>query len=294
MCNNRRVSRRSEDELRRVVADGLRSVNAAHGGRYLSQIARSLGVYRGTVGRWLNATTTASYEHSRALSVAFPQHFDWETLSTLHAEAARGGVPGQALTVGVRSANSSAATYDLAFELLSEPCPVSSDREFLHVMFHQDHDDLDPFDTDEHSDDAAKDAAERFRTIVSQRAREGWRIRTVIATTSAIRLANVESMLARIDGPDVRVRAYAADLPLVVSPLVIARRDVVLSVDDVRLGRPRSAIALRSPSTVWWARDHFAELYDAAPYRLREPRGVDHAELDRFRHDIEARQRALR
>jgi hypothetical protein len=78
---------------------------------------------------------------------------------------------------------------------------------------------------------------------------------------------------------------------MVVSPLVIARRDVVLSVDDARLGRPRSSIALRSRSTVAWAREHFFELFDAAPYRLREPRGVDEAELNRLRHTIEANDR---
>jgi hypothetical protein len=275
-------------ELRRVIADGLRSVNEEHGGRFLSQIARSLGVYRGTVGRWVNASTTASYAHCEMLARAFPQHFDWEILSTLHATAARGDASADALTVGVRSANTAATTFDLACELLREPCGDPRNREFLHVMFHPDHDDLDPLASDRHSDGAAKVASDRFRAAMVERAAEGWRMRTVLAANSPVRLANVEAMLHVLDGPDVQVRAYAAALPLVMSPLVIARRDVVLAVDDVRLGRPRSSIALRSRSTVNWAREHFFELFDAAPYRLREARGVNGTEVGRLRRDIEA------
>jgi hypothetical protein len=118
----------SETELRRVIADGLRGLNDEHGGRYLSEIARAVGVYRGTVGRWMNASTTASYAHCEALARAFPQHFDAETLSSLHATAARGGSLGDAATVGVRAAQTSADTFDLACELLSEPVDEPRDR----------------------------------------------------------------------------------------------------------------------------------------------------------------------
>ena len=282
-CNNLDVAGTAEEQLRNLIRDGVRGLNVERGGRYLSEIARTVGVDRGTVSRWHSALSTPSLEHCAELTRAFPLYFDMDVLRNLYAQAS-GGKLADGLTVGLTSSDTTDSTYELALRSLRDPPASRREREILHVVMHVDNG---------LEDQAAaltarnQQAAQEFRDTVVRCARDGWRIRVVLATASHRRFESLTGMVERLDGPDVHIRGYVAHLPPVISPIVIARRDVLLAFDSLHAGLPVAAMAMRSQGAVRWATDYFERLFDDAPFRLRTPRGPNREEIARFHNQLE-------
>ncbi len=284
------MSTQYERELRRTVAEGLAALNEHNGGRFLSAVARTVGVDRTTVGRWSKQLTTASVEHCRALAKSYPDFFDGESMVELHANSAL--APSDAFaptTVGADVLDGSAAVFRAAADaILSDPGPPEN-RVFKLASLHVERLGADALSSDPFVDDETKNQTERFRQAMAVRAGEGWHIRIVVATASAVRLHAIWQLVKAIDGPNVQIGAYPIALPHVLSALLIANRETILSIDSPRFERPESAVVLRSRPIMKWADTYYSQLHQDAPYTLRSVHGPSEKGLDALRRHIAAR-----
>lgn len=264
----------TEQALRQLIADGLERVNASNGGRHLSVVARAVGVDRSTVGRWRQGTTTASVDHCRALAAAYPDCFDESQLVELHAQAAIGAdSPLRALTVGATVHDDGAAVHRAAAQAIRADPGSPQNRVCKLTSVHLDRRGIDAVDHDPHLDEETGAQILDFRSAMAERAAEGWKIQNVVVTDNPVRVASLEHMAASLDGPDVEIRAYPLSVPLVLSPLVIANREVFFAYDHRRFERPGSALNLRSAAVVRWASTYFDQLFLDAPFTLRDIQG---------------------
>ncbi len=284
------MSTQYERELRRTVAEGLAALNEHNGGRFLSQVARTVGVDRTTVGRWSKQSTTASVEHCRSLSDAYPDFFDHGLLVELHANSALTPTDTSApTTAGVDILDGSADVFEAAANALLGD-PGSDDNRVLKLAsLHVERVGLDSLRSDPYIDDETKVQTQRFRQAMATRAAEGWRVRIVVSTASSVRLDAIWQLVEAIDGPDVDIRAYPTALPHVLSAVLVANREVILSSDSPRFERPESAIVLRSRPIMKWADSYFADLHQTAPYTLRSVHGTSKRGSDALRRHIAAR-----
>lgn len=278
-------------ELRRLVADGLRELDQERGGRYMGTVARALGVERSTVSRWLRRSTTASVEHCRALVKQYPRFFNEDDLIGLHAQAASQTSPDDLLTVGLSVHETTLSVYEETTRSILRDPGAPEDRVCLHVGFHLDRRGVDAVVSDPLLSDEEAEVIKAFRSAMVRRARDGWKIRSVVAMSSEMRLSAVERMVGLLDGPDVEIRAYVAALPLSLAPLIVGNRDVMLAYDHRRWEKPEKAVVLRAKSVVDWASRYFEALFLDAPYTLRDPHGVVVEELARYRRELEPSSR---
>lgn len=272
-----------EAELRRQVADGLQALNEHNGGRSLSAIGRTIGVDRTTITRWARGLTSASVDHCRALAAHYPDHFDEHTLVELHARAAIGAVQNDVATVGVSVTDNGAELHRLiTASIRADPGPrqnhvlkmgsLTLDRRGTDSAV------ADPLMSEENSREILE-----FRRAMVERAAEGWRMRFVMVARNPVRLEMFRNVVDQVDGPDVEIRAYAASVPMSLSPLIVANRDVVLAYDHRRFERPDAGIILRSRPIVEWADHYFDQLYMDAPYVLRDLHGPSKSGFDDLR-----------
>lgn len=282
------MASQTELELRRQVSDGIAQLNAHHGGRYLSAIARALGVDRATVARWAKGTSTASVDHCRALAETYPRFFSEAPLVELHAQAALGLDPATALlTIGATVIDDGAGVHRAAAEaLLADPGPPEN-RICKLTSLHLDRRGTDAVDLDPHMDAEMGQAVMTFREAMAKRAGQGWTIQNVVVTSNPTRLAMVEAMVHGLDGPEVEIRAYPMAVPLVLSPLIIGNRDVFLAYDHQRFERPKAALHLRSAAMVEWASGYFDQLFHHAPFVLRSLHGPEPDGIQALRDAIE-------
>lgn len=273
----------ASSELRALVAQGIRAINEEHGGRFLSSIARHVGVDRTTVTRWRDGLTVASVDHCRALARLYPHHFNESRLVELHAMAAVTAVPqGLPLMVGAEVLGSAAEVHGAAADALEAEPSTVADRTCHLAGLHLDYRGTDAVGDDPHMDDESVEAVVRFRSAMGRRAAEGWRIRSVQSAGNPSRIDGLRSLVESVEGPDIEIRAYPTSVPLVLSPLVIGNREVFLAYDHRRWERPHSALLLRSVPVVQWANGYFEQLFHDAPIVLRSvhgPRPEGFAEL---------------
>lgn len=273
-----------ELELRRQLSDGIAQLNAHHGGRHLSSIARALGVDRATVARWAKGSTTASVDHCRRLAETYPQFFSEGPLVELHAQAALGVDPMTALlTVGATIYDDGADVHRAAAEALREDPGSPENRVCKLTALHLDRRGTDAVDLDPHMSPEMGQQVIAFRDAMSERARQGWTIQNVVVTNNPVRLAGLEAMIHGLDGPDVEIRGYPMAVPLVLSPLIVGNRDVFLAYDHQRFERPKAALHLRSAALVSWATSYFDQLFDQAPFTLRSVHGPEPDGMRAFR-----------
>lgn len=276
-----------ESQLRSVIAEGLTRLDEAQGGRYLSTVARHLGVERSTVSRWRQQQATARPDHCEMLAHRWPDYFKRDELLDLHYRSLQTGLVHDRRTVGLEILSDTGTVLDASTaELLAEP-ESANDRVIDHTALHIDRIGRDPIENDSlfGADLAAKLRA--FRTAETRRAEQGWTIRAVVSAGKTERLASITAMVTALDGPNVEIFAYPHSLPLVIAPLVIANRTVLMTHDHRRWERPGAALLIRSRAAATWAGHYFSELIADAPFRLRNPSGVDRAELDRYRRALD-------
>ncbi len=277
-----------ELELRRQLSEGIAQLNAHHGGRYLSAIARAIGVDRATVARWAKGTTTASVDHCRALGEAYPRFFSEGPLVELHAQAALGLDPATALlTIGATVLDDGAAVHRAAATALRTEPDAPENRVCKLTALHLDRRGTDAVDLDPHMSPEMGRQVMDFRDAMAQRARDGWTIQNVVVTTNPARLAGVEAMIHGLDGPEVEIRAYPMTVPLVLSPLIVGNRDVFLAYDHQRFERPKAALHLRSAAMVTWATGYFDQLFHHAPFTLRSVHGPEPDGIQAFRDALD-------
>jgi len=283
LCNNPRMSGNGSDaRLRSVIAEGLTRLDSDHGGRYLSTVARHLGVERSTVSRWKQQHSTARPDHCETLARRWPRYFDRDQLLDLHFRAIQSGQAQEYGTAGLEILSDTALVLDATTaEILIDPDdPV--DRIINHCSMHIDTGGRDPSDSDSMFGSELIAKFTGFRRAEAQRAAEGWTVRLVVSAGNVERLASITSAVFSLDGPNVEIHAYPHSLPLVVAPLVVANRTVFMTRDHRRWERPGAAMLLRSRAAAEWANTYFADLVADAPFTLRRPSGVDEAELARF------------
>lgn len=283
----------AEGQIKAAVRTGVETLLV----RGVSQaaIARAARVNRSQVRRWLRGETVPTIEACTALGDAFPEEIDGRLLRQLHVRAQEGsdrGVPFEA--IGVEHLVGPEAVYEAAASSLLTDLDNSASRTIRHVALHLDQRaGLDPIDTDEMMTDAVGVAIRRFQQALARRARERWSIRTVVSASTPGRVAVIEEMAHRLHGPDISVRAYATRVPLVPNVLAIGPRDVILAVDHLRFERPESALRVTSTVARQWASAYFDKLFDAAPFRLREPAGVVASEFARLLAEVERIRRPV-
>ncbi len=287
---NDATQRAAEEALREAVATGLRAVNEANGGRFLSAISRRLGVDRTTVTRWAQGQTTASIDHCRALADAYPEHFSSDQLVELHARSAlRESDAGPDLTVGAVVHETAADVHRSAAEaLLADPGPPAN-RVCMLTAMHLDRQGIDVIGQDPHVDDESGKQIMAFRNAMTVRAAEGWKIQNVMVTSNLARLESLEYMVEQLDGPNVEIRVYPMSVPLVLAPLIVAKREVFLAYDHRRWERPDAALGLRSAAVVRWATDYFEKLFLDAPYTVRDVHGSVPKQFDALRSELLSR-----
>ena len=274
---------RGDVVIRRRVADGLAKLNARQGGRYLSTVATAVGVDRTTVTRWSKATTTASVDHCRALARTYPEFFSEAELVELHARAALGNGATDSFAVGVTVHNTAADLHRAAAAALATEPDRADDRICYLTALHIDRRGVDSVIDDPHLDDDSSEQILTFRETMDARALEGWTMRVVVNASTSARVDVLEDVVYTMDGPDVEIRAYPLELPLVMAPMIVANRDVFIAYDHLRYERPHAAIQMRSLSVVNWATNYFDQLFDGAPFTLRNLHGPDESQLKTFR-----------
>jgi len=282
----------TEGRLRTVVAEGLARLDEAHGGRYMSTVARRLGVERSTVSRWRQQRATTKPEHCEALARNWPRYFDREDLLDLHYQSLQSTAGSGRHTAGVEILTTTAEVLDAATaEILTEP-DNPSDRTISHCGFHLELDGRDPLDTNDPFDAGLAAQMGAFRAAAAGRAGDGWAFRSVVSAGRIERLDSIRRLVQGVDGPNVEIYAYAHSLPLVVGPLVVANRVVFMTHDHRRWERPGSAMLVRSRSAADWANRYHSDLIADAPFRLRRPSGIDHDGMRRFEEALAAGHRS--
>ena len=295
------VATDAETELRQRVARGIRAVNDENGGRYLSAVARMVGVDRTTVTRWRDGSTTASVDHCRSLARRYPDHFDEARLVELHALTAVAANPLASiplespydalasLSAGVEVLNSTVEVHLAAAEALLADPGAPSNRVCQMASLHLDVRGTDSVSLDPQMDPETVRAVETFREATVRRAAEGWRIRNVITAGNPTRLAGLQLLVDSVDGADVEIRAYPLSVPLVLSPLIVANREVILAYDHRRWERPHAGLRIRSKPVVDWAIAYFEQLFHDAPHVLRTVHGADPEGFAALRAEVAAR-----
>ncbi len=275
-----------ESHLRSVIADGLARLDAAHGGRYLSEVARQLGVERSTVSRWRNGQSTAQPAHCDGLARRWPEHFDREQFVDLQFRAAQGMATQAELTVGIDVLDDPGAILQATADALRKEPVRAADRVYRHVAFHLDRNGDDPIESDLHYQRTAGPHMLAFRSAMVERAAQGWDVRVVVSAGNPARYESIAALVESVDGPAVEVFAYPMRLPLVVAPVMIANRDVILTHDHRRYERPGAAMMMRSSAVARWAGRYVDALAADAPFRLRDPAGIDRQGLSDFRDTL--------
>ncbi len=266
-----------------MIAEGLTRLDEAQGGRYLSTVARHLGVERSTVSRWRQQRATARPDHCEMLAHQWPGYFNQDELLDLHYRSLQTGLVHDRRTAGLEILSDTAAVLDASTaELLIEP-ESANDQVINHAALHIDRNGHDPLENDSLFGTGLAAKLRTFREAEIQRAGQGWTIRAVVSAGRIERLGSIAAMVTALDGPNVEIFAYPHSLPLVVAPLVVANRTVLMFHDHRRWERPGAAMLIRSRAAAAWANHYFTELTADAPFRLRSPSGVDEAELDRYR-----------
>jgi len=278
-----------ESELRTVIADGLIALDRAHGGRYMSNVARSLGVERSTVSRWRQRKSTTNPEHCEELARRWPEHFDAEHLLDLHFQSMHAGSSPGPRTAGLEIITEAGAVFDsCSAELRREP-NSPADRVINHAAFHLERSGLIPFETDPLFGHELRSKLTGFHEIEALRASQGWTVRLVVSAGSIRRFASIDRMVRNIEGPNVEIHAYDRTVPMVMAPLTIAHRVVFMVHDHRRWERPGAALLIRSRSAAEWADNYFSELIADAPFRLRSPAGIDDAGLAGYEQALAGR-----
>ncbi len=289
-CNNGVVdSPKPESELRSVISDGLSRLDRSQGGRYMSTIARRLGVDRSTVSRWRQHQATARPDHCEELARNWPSFFDLDHLLDLHYRSLQIDPVNSRRTAGVETFFDTASLLRAAtVDILVDP-PIATDRVIRLAAFHLEQVGTDALTTDRLF---AGEPAERLvalRESITERAQQGWDVKVVISAGNSERLASINGMVRAIDGPEVEIFAYPFRVPLVIAPLIIANRTVIFTYDHRRWELPGSAMIVRSRTAADWASRYFDELISDAPFQLRRPSGIDQSELDRFAQAMDQR-----
>ncbi len=269
----------TESELRTVIAEGLVALDRAHGGRYMSTVARVLGVERSTVSRWRQQRSTATPEHCEQLARRWPDHFDAERLLDLHFRSMHSGSSPGPRTAGLEILTEPAAVFDVTSDEISREPDSPADRIINHAAFHIERSGLIPFESDPLFGPELRSKLMRLHELEAMRASQGWTVRMVVSAGSIKRFASILRMVQKIDGPNVEIHAYDETVPLVIAPLSVARRIVLMVHDHRRWERPGAALLIRSRSAAAWADNYFSELIADAPFRLRSPAGIDEAGL---------------
>ncbi len=278
------VASESELELRRRISDGIAQLNDHHGGRYLSSIARSVGVDRATVARWAKGESSASVDNCRSLAAIYPRFFSEGPLVELHAQAALGSDPAQALlTVGATIFENGTDVHRAAAAALRADPGSPENATCKLTSLHLDRRGVDAIDLDPHMTPDMSEQVLEFRQAMSERASQGWKIQNVVVTANPVRMAMLEGMIHGLDGPEVEIKAYPMAVPLVLSPLIIGNREVFLAYDHQRFERPKAALHLRSTAIVSWASGYFDQLFNNAPFTLRSNHGPEQDQIDAFR-----------
>lgn len=185
------------------------------------------------------------------------------------------------MTIGARVVLGIADVYRDLLGLIEQEPSNPSDREILHLSFHVENtkstqkrqDRLDP---------EATIAVQDLQRAITERAAQGWRYRLVVCGGSGERIDELARVVERVEGPGVHIKAYPFEVLLVLSPVIVAKKSVVLAYDDLSSGRPAASVVLTSPKVVQWATGYFAELFDDAPLKLRTPRGIESQNVASF------------
>jgi len=265
----------TESELRTAIADGLVALDKDHGGRYMSNVARILGVERSTVSRWRQRRSTANPEHCEELARRWPQHFDAERLLDLHYRSMHSGSSPAPVTAGLEVLTDAGAVFDACSAELGRDTDSPADRVINHAALHLERSGLIPFESDPLFGPELKAKLTGLHEVEALRASQGWTIRMVVSAGSIQRFESIERMVRRIEGPNVEIHAYDRTVPLVMAPLTVARQVVFMVHDHRRWERPGAALLIRSRAAAAWADNYFSELIADAPFRLRDPAGVD-------------------
>jgi len=275
-----------ESELRTAIADGLVALDKAHGGRYMSNVARLLGVERSTVSRWRQRRSTANPEHCEELARRWPAHFDAERLLDLHFLSMHTGSSPGPHTAGLEILTEAGAVFDACSAELEREPASAADRTINHAAFHLERSGLIPFESDPLFGPELKSKLTRFHQLEALRAGQGWAVQLVVSAGSIQRFTSIERMVQSIEGPNVEIHAYDRTVPLVIAPLVIARRVLLMVHDHRRWERPGAALLIRSRAAAAWADNYFSELIADAPFRLRSPAGVDDNGLAKYKQAL--------
>jgi transcriptional regulator with XRE-family HTH domain len=269
-------------------------------------VADRLGVTRGTVSRWVTGTVIPSPKNFDALSSLA----DGRTVSRLRrlydaatVQRENQSMPDGGLTRGVSAAATATAVlyspqsdvYDVAAELM-ERAVASGDEPrtlalaSLHGFGGRRVDDRDP---KAGSRARPSRAVLRFDRALSRciaaRKPHTWQVRQLFNIDSEFTLERVLSRLRQREAraSQYEVRAYAVrDAPRVLSPLVVARRWVLLAPEDEVSYRVSSALAVDDTDVAAWAEEYFDRLWDEARYRLRTQGGIDARAVEQIQNRL--------
>jgi hypothetical protein len=115
-----------------------------------------------------------------------------------------------------------------------------------------------------------------------------WRFRQLVNATNVSRLENLLRKVIEKESPRLEVRAFArADSLPMVSPLVVANEHAFFGPQDDLYYRAGSALYVRDRTVAVWATRYFDSLWDAAPFRIRTPAGIEPGEIQRLRAELE-------
>lgn len=113
---------------------------------------------------------------------------------------------------------------------------------------------------------------------------DDWRVREVINVASAERLGRIEKHRLQLPGSYFQVRAVTeTSLTSVLLVLIVGSADVFIGRDDNRHHAAQSGIHVYGEEAARWALSYFEELWNVAPYRLREVAGTSQDGLNRLR-----------
>jgi len=151
------------------------------------------------------------------------------------------------------------------------------------------------------TDDVAADsplgrAIGRFTNALRERVTsvtEPWRVRQLLNVVSEERLSQALRRQLSLTGQYYEIKAFSDDTDLSpLSPLIIGDEHAFLALDDSRHFHAASAVHLKGPEAVNWVQQHFDNLWNEAPWLLRDTAGLRQRQLNDLR-DLVAPEAAM-
>lgn len=256
-----------------------------------AELARLSEVNRSQVGRWLEGIQRPRPEHCRAVDALQLRDGNGDPLPSLELavreDLLTAGRYGPLLGGEVLHGRESYSRLGELLEAFMDDPPERDQRVVMHGAWHA----SGPKAANREHEFERWRFLELLNDLAEMPRREGWTYRYMTTIDDSARL---EELLERLRGPwqdseTVEVRLFVGSHPPVLSPLLLGQRVASIAVDDPAMRGVEDSLLLtdqRAIAVIWKSA---IQAWDSAPFRIRNPAGIDEGQVEATRQALARR-----